>query len=159
MIWSTIYTLDGELSRAPLVKFYLEKIIEARRELVYSIFSDYENYEKILPSYFPSIRIRSIRGNVAVVEEHMNLGNHELIIMAKHVTESPVTHDVFVIGGGSTALTEACFIARFAKNVTMVHTSPQFRVNDPIKDRALADPKIKMIHNSYVKEIKGDGKR
>ena len=99
MIWSTIYTLDGELSRALLVKFYLEKIIEARRDLVYSIFSDYENYEKILPSYFPSIRIRSVRGNVAVVEEHMNLGNHELIIMAKHVTESPVTHDVFVIGG------------------------------------------------------------
>ena len=99
MIWSTIYTLDGELSRALLVKFYLEKIIEARRDLVYSIFSDYENYEKILPSYFPSIRIRSVRGNVAVVEEHMNLGNHELIIMAKHVTEFPVTHDVFVIGG------------------------------------------------------------
>lgn len=82
-----------------LVKFYLEKIIEARRDLVYPIFSDYENYEKILPSCFPSIRIRSVRGNVAVVEEHMILGNRELIIMAKHVTESPVTHDIFVIGG------------------------------------------------------------
>ena len=99
MIWSTIYTLDGELSRALLVKFYLEKIIEAKRDLVYSIFSDYENYEKILPSCFPSIRIRSVRGNVAVVEEHVNFGPDEFVIMAKHVSKKSVLHEVFVIGG------------------------------------------------------------
>jgi coenzyme Q-binding protein COQ10 len=34
-----------------------------------------------------------------VVEEHMNLGDKELVIMAKHVTEEPVLHEVFVIGG------------------------------------------------------------
>jgi coenzyme Q-binding protein COQ10 len=34
-----------------------------------------------------------------VVEEHMNLGDKELLIMAKHVTEEPVLHEVFVIGG------------------------------------------------------------
>ena len=34
-----------------------------------------------------------------MVEEHMNLGDKELIIMAKHVTEEPVLHEVFVIGG------------------------------------------------------------
>ena len=52
-----------------------------------------------LPQHFPSVRIRSVRGNVAVVEEHMNLGERELLIMAKHVSEEPVLHDVFVIGG------------------------------------------------------------
>ena len=29
----------------------------------------------------------------------MNLGKNELVIMAKHVAQSPVTHDIFVIGG------------------------------------------------------------
>ena len=29
----------------------------------------------------------------------MNLGDKELVIMAKHVTEEPVLHEVFVIGG------------------------------------------------------------
>ena len=77
----------------------MEKIIEEKRDLVYHIFSDYENYEKLSPLYYPSIRIRSVRGNVAVVEEHMNLGQNELVIMAKHVSEPPVTHDIFVIGG------------------------------------------------------------
>ena len=49
--------------------------------------------------FFPSIRIRSVRDNVAVVEEHLNLGDDEFIIMAKHVSDKPVLHDVFVIGG------------------------------------------------------------
>jgi len=29
----------------------------------------------------------------------MNLGDKELLIMAKHVSEAPVLHEVFVIGG------------------------------------------------------------
>jgi len=36
---------------------------------------------------------------VAVVEEYLNLGNKELLIMAKHVSDNPVSHEVFVIGG------------------------------------------------------------
>ncbi len=34
-----------------------------------------------------------------MVEEHMNLGDLELLLMAKHVTTEPVLHEVFVIGG------------------------------------------------------------
>ena len=80
-------------------RFSLEKIINAKRETVYSILSNYEDYQKLLPQYFPSIRVRSVRNNVSVVEEHLNLGDKELVIMAKHVIEEPVLHDVFVIGG------------------------------------------------------------
>jgi len=82
-----------------LTKFSLEKIVNAKRETVYEILSNYENYEKLIPQHFPSVRVRSVRGNVSVVEEHMNLGDRELLLMAKHVTEEPVLHEVFVIGG------------------------------------------------------------
>jgi len=82
-----------------LSKFSLEKIVNAKREIVYERLSNYENYQKLIPQHFPSVRVRSVRGNVSVVEEHMNLGDRELIIMAKHVTEEPVLHEVFVIGG------------------------------------------------------------
>ena len=55
---------------------------------------------KIIPQHYPSIRIRSVRDNVAVVEEHMNLGPEELVIMAKHVSKkSCYCMIVFVIGG------------------------------------------------------------
>ena len=80
-------------------QFSFEKTCTADRDIVYKVFSDYENYQKIAPEFFPSIRIRSVRNNVAVVEEHMNLGNEEFVIMAKHVTDEPVLHDVYIIGG------------------------------------------------------------
>ncbi len=80
-------------------KFSLEKIVHAKRETVYEILSNYENYQKLIPQHFPSVRVRSVRENISVVEAHMNLGDKELVIMAKHVTEEPVLHEVFVIGG------------------------------------------------------------
>ena len=80
-------------------KFSLEKTVNAKRKTVYEILSNYENYQKLIPQHFPFVRVRSVRGNVSVVEEHMNLGDKELLIMAKHVTIEPVLHEVFVIGG------------------------------------------------------------
>ena len=65
---------------------------------------------------------------------------------------------VVVVGGGNSALTEAHHLTRFAKEVIIIHTSPVFHVSDPIKEVVLNDPKVKAIHNSYIKEIKGDGK-
>ncbi len=82
-----------------MTKFSLEKIVYAKREIVYEKLSNYENYQKLIPQHFPSTRVRSVRGNISVVEEHMNLGDLELVIMAKHVTTEPVLHEVFVIGG------------------------------------------------------------
>ncbi|MBT8242871.1 MAG: polyketide cyclase, partial [Nitrosopumilus sp.] len=63
------------------------------------IFSNFENFQKLIPQHFPSVRIRSVRGDVSVVEEHLNIGNLELLIMAKHVSKPPILHEVFVIGG------------------------------------------------------------
>ena len=79
--------------------FSFEKIINAKRDYVFEIFSNFENYQKLFPQHYPSIRIRSVRNDVSVVEEHVILGEKELLIMAKHVSKSPVLHEVFVIGG------------------------------------------------------------
>ena len=84
-----------------MAKFSLEKIIHAKREDVFKIFSNYDDYEKLIPQYFPSIRIRSVRGNTAVVEEHLKLGDLELVLMSKHVATPFVLHEVYVIGGKS----------------------------------------------------------
>ena len=96
-----IYTLVGVVSKIPLTAFSLEKIIHAKRKDVFKIFSNYDDYEKLIPQYFPSIRIRSVRGNTAVVEEHLKLGDLELILMSKHVATPFVLHEVYVIGGKS----------------------------------------------------------
>lgn len=99
MILITIYTLVGVRFRLLLPKFSLQRIVNAKREFVFEVFSNFENYQKLFPQHFPSVRVRSIRNNVSVVEEYLNLGSQELLIMAKHVSENPMSHEVFVIGG------------------------------------------------------------
>jgi coenzyme Q-binding protein COQ10 len=82
-----------------LPKFFLEKTVKSKREVVFLLLSNFENYQKLIPQHFPSVRIRSVRENTSVVEEHMNFGDLELLIMAKHVIQKPVLHEIFVIGG------------------------------------------------------------
>ncbi len=78
---------------------HIEKIIHAERHHVFDIVANFENFQNIMPKYFPSIRVRSVRENTAIVEEHLRLGNREFVMMTKHVTKYPEMHEIFVIGG------------------------------------------------------------
>ncbi|MSV33439.1 MAG: polyketide cyclase [Nitrosarchaeum sp.] len=80
-------------------KIIFEKIIKADRKKVFELMTNYKNFQKILPQYYPSIRIISVRGNVSVVEEHLQIAGRELVMMAKHVTDEPILHEIFIIGG------------------------------------------------------------
>ena len=80
-------------------KISFEKIIKADRNTVFDIAANYEEFQKTLPKYFPSIRVRSVRGDIAVVEEHVRLAGKEIVMMTKHITKYPEIHEVFVIGG------------------------------------------------------------
>ena len=80
-------------------KIIFEKIIKADRKKIFEFATNYENYQKILPQYYPSIRIISSRGNTSVVEEHLRIGGKELVMMVKHVIVEPLQHEIFVIGG------------------------------------------------------------
>ncbi len=70
-------------------KFSFEKTIKAERKKVFDTVTNFQEFEKILPKYFPSIRVRSVRGDTAVVEEHVRLAGKEIVMMTKHVTKYP----------------------------------------------------------------------
>ncbi len=80
-------------------KFYFEKLIDSQREKVFKVFTNFSEYQKLIPQYFPSVRILSSRNEVSVIEEHLMLGDRELVMMTKHVVEEPKRHETFVIGG------------------------------------------------------------
>ncbi len=64
--------------------------------------------------------------------------------------------EVFVIGGGDSAVEEALFLTRFANSVTIVHRRDELRAGAILQTRAIENPKIKMIWNSLLTEIKGE---
>jgi len=64
--------------------------------------------------------------------------------------------DVAVGGGGDTALEEATFLTRFANKVTMLVRRDEFRGSKIMQDRAEADPKIEILWNREVTEVKGE---
>jgi thioredoxin reductase (NADPH) len=63
--------------------------------------------------------------------------------------------DVFVVGGGDSALEEAIFLTRYAKSVTIIHRRDQLRAGAILQERAQKNDKIKFIWNSIVTEIVG----
>lgn len=63
--------------------------------------------------------------------------------------------EVAVIGGGSTAVAEARYLARFASRVHVIHRRDQFRAPRREVAAMLADPKVHTIMESTVDEVLG----
>ena len=80
-------------------KINFVKIIKADRKKVFEITTNFKDFQKTLPKFYPSIRVRSMRDDISIVEEHVMLEGRELVMMTKHVTTPPKLHEVFVIGG------------------------------------------------------------
>jgi thioredoxin reductase (NADPH) len=64
--------------------------------------------------------------------------------------------EVFVIGGGNTAVEEALFLTNFASKVTVVHRRDDFRAEKILQDRLFKNPKISVIWDSVLEEVVGE---
>jgi thioredoxin reductase (NADPH) len=63
---------------------------------------------------------------------------------------------IFVVGGGDSALTEALYLTKFVKELTIIHRRDALRGTKIYQERVFANPKIKLLWNSVIQEIKGD---
>ena len=63
--------------------------------------------------------------------------------------------DVYVAGGGDSAVEEALFLTRFARKVTIVHRRDQLRAAKSIQEKAFANPKIGFLWDSVVVKAEG----
>ncbi|WP_201456869.1 thioredoxin-disulfide reductase [Chlamydia sp. 17-3921] len=64
--------------------------------------------------------------------------------------------DLFVIGGGDSALEEAMYLTRYGKQVFLVHRRDVLRASKVMENKARANNKITFLWNSEIVKISGD---
>ncbi|WP_306453620.1 NAD(P)/FAD-dependent oxidoreductase [Candidatus Methanoperedens nitratireducens] len=75
--------------------------------------------------------------------------------IALHATVFFKEKEVVVIGGGDSAITEAIYLTKMAKKVTVVHRRNELRAEKINQEHAFSNPKISFIWDSVLEEIVG----
>lgn len=63
--------------------------------------------------------------------------------------------DVYVVGGGDSAVEEAVFLTRFARRVTIIHRRDRLRAARAVQERAFAHPGIRFLWDTVVERLDG----
>ncbi len=64
--------------------------------------------------------------------------------------------NLYVIGGGDSAVEEALFLTKYGAKVYLVHRREELRASKIMAQRAKAHPKVEILWNSAITEIHGD---
>ena len=64
--------------------------------------------------------------------------------------------EVYVVGGGDSAVEEAMFLTRFARKVTIIHRRDELRAAKSIQEKAFKNEKMDFMWDSAVVEVKGE---
>jgi thioredoxin reductase (NADPH) len=65
---------------------------------------------------------------------------------------------VVIVGGGDTAVEEALYLTRLARRVYLVHRGHALSASKILQGRLMNEPRIKVVWNTIVTEIKGDSR-
>lgn len=65
--------------------------------------------------------------------------------------------EVYVVGGGNSAMEEAIYLAKFARKVHIIHMLDHFQCEKIVLDRVKSTPNIDITLKTVIEEVKGDG--
>jgi thioredoxin reductase (NADPH) len=61
-----------------------------------------------------------------------------------------------VVGGGDTAMEEALYLTKFAREVVVIHRRDSFRASKVMANRVMGHPRVRVLWNKRVTEVIGD---
>ena len=64
--------------------------------------------------------------------------------------------EVYVVGGGDSAVEEAMYLTKFARKVTIIHRRNELRAAKSIREKAFANPKLACMWDPVVTAVDGD---
>jgi len=136
-----------------MLKKSFEREIDADIEKSFDIITNFENFQKLFPEFYPSILIKSVRDESSLVAEHLKLHDSEFIIMSKHFFSRPHTHEMRVVGGDikGSSINEI-FSSDDGKTTLKVIAeldvkSSRFSKNNPYKDS------LNKLYDKMISEI------
>jgi len=80
-------------------KFNLVQKSSLSRDLIFKISTDVENFHKVMPEYFKSLKIIKNSSNEKIVLESIDFLGRKIEIKTKHVIIQPNLHKVFILTG------------------------------------------------------------
>jgi thioredoxin reductase (NADPH) len=149
-----------EQFRAQAVRFGTRTVTENIEEV------DFGTHPFVLrPSYSAEVRALSVIIATGARANWLGLPNEERLaqsgggVSACAVCDGalPAFRDrvLAVVGGGDSAMEEALYLTKFAKEVLIFHRRDQFRASPIMADRVLQHPKIRVVWNTLVTEVLG----
>tara|TARA_B110000438_G_C15224457_1_gene398674 strand:+ start:35 stop:475 length:441 start_codon:yes stop_codon:yes gene_type:complete len=79
--------------------FNLVQKSNLERDIIFKISTDVENFHKIMPKYFKSLKIISNSTNEKIVLESISFLGRKIKIKTKHIILKPNVHKVFILTG------------------------------------------------------------
>lgn len=64
--------------------------------------------------------------------------------------------EVYVVGGGDSAVEEAMYLTGFARHVTLIHRRDELRAAKSIQEKAFKNPKLSFMWDTVVDEVGGE---
>jgi thioredoxin reductase (NADPH) len=121
---------------------------------------------RIMPNYSPMVEAHSIIIATGASAKWIGLPNELRLakigggVSACAVCDGALpffrNRTLAVVGGGDTAMEEALYLTKFAREVLIIHRRDSFRASKAMASRVLAHPKVRVLWNTRVADVLGD---
>ena len=136
-----------------MLKISFEREINADIEKSFNVITNFENFQKLFPDFYPSILIKSVRDESSLVAEHLKLHDTEFIIMSKHFISKPHSHEMRVIGGDikGSSINE---IFSFDNGKTVLKVNAELDVKSSrFSKKNLYEESLKNLYDAMIIEV------